>query len=102
MTMPPKMRRTTAAEKLAARVRGEEIPDEIALPTPSGQQHIDRMQARTGPTKPAGMSGAAWHAAQFNAGAGQSPDEPDEEETAPTPLPLWAQRMTYRPGGDAA
>lgn len=94
VTKDAKTRPTSAAEKLAARVRGEEIPDEMALPTPSGQQHLDRMQARTGPTKPAGMSTGAWYASQFNARGGQPADEPepDVEEEPEERLPAWAQK----------
>lgn len=68
MTSKPKTRPATAAEKLAARARGEEIPELIELPSvPSGEQHMARMRERRAEParRPPGMSSADWYARHY-------------------------------------
>lgn len=68
MTGKPKTRPATAAEKLAARARGEEIPELIELPSvPSGEQHLARMRERRAEParRPIGLSTADWYARHY-------------------------------------
>ncbi|WP_455361999.1 hypothetical protein [Streptomyces sp. SYSU K21746] len=68
MTGKPRTRKATAAERLAARVLGQEIPDVIELPTQTpGEQHLARLRARQAvPARPAaGVSPAEWHARRY-------------------------------------
>ncbi|MCW2899682.1 MAG: hypothetical protein JWO67_1947 [Streptosporangiaceae bacterium] len=77
MTRKPTMRRTTSAEKLAGRLWGEEVPEEVAVevPVPAGVQLAARVKAPEVSAKPDGMTAAAWHASRYEA-AGED-DGPD-------------------------
>lgn len=67
-------RKTSVAERLAARALGQEVREEVEVPPSSAQQHYDRMRARAaGKGKPAGMSTADWFAHRYQ------PDERDDD-----------------------
>lgn len=102
MTAKTRTRKATSAERLAARALGRPEPDEIVEDaTPSAELHAARLTAVSKSAKPAGMSTAAWYAGR--ALGGVAPPEVEEADDEPRPLPRWARRMVYRPGGgDAA
>ncbi|WP_411088337.1 hypothetical protein [Streptomyces sp. 061-3] len=79
MSTKPKTetRRLTSAEKLAARVRGEEIPEAVELSsTPSGEHHLARMRERRAEParRPPGVSTADFFARHFEPQE-ESPDD---------------------------
>lgn len=97
-TRPP-----TPAERHAARALGRAEPTEVTEDvTPTAALHAARLTGPAKSPKPSGMQTAAWYASRATGKA--APLEPDTggvEESRP--LPRWARRMVYRPGGgDAA
>lgn len=72
----PKTRMPTAAERLAARVLGEEIPETVEVPaSTSVQRLLDRAGARSRPVKPKGTGTAEWYARRA-----LGTDDPDDDE----------------------
>ncbi|MCX4824883.1 hypothetical protein OG883_34525 [Streptomyces sp. NBC_01142] len=77
MSSEQKTRPATAAEKLAARARGEEIPELIVLPSvSSSEQHLARMRERRAEPerRPPGVSTADWFARHY---------QPQDEDEGP-------------------
>lgn len=100
-------RRPTAAERHAARALGRPEPDEVEVDvTPAASLLAARLAAPRKSAKPKNVQTADWYASRARAGmeADQELREAAvEEEAGPRPLPGWARRMSYRPGGgDAA
>ncbi|MEU6703875.1 hypothetical protein [Streptomyces wuyuanensis] len=78
---PTKTRKATAAERLAARFRGEKVPDLVVIPTgpSSGEQHLARLKAKReeeAAERPRGMSAAAVHAWRAGVGPAGEGDDP--------------------------
>lgn len=95
-------RRPTPAERHAARALGQPEPHEVEVDvTPSAARHAAGLAAVPESAKPKGTQTFDWYATRSLGGV--RADEAAVEEPEPRPLPAWAQRMVYRPGGgDAA
>ncbi|KAB1149235.1 hypothetical protein F7R91_05610 [Streptomyces luteolifulvus] len=100
-TRPP-----TSAERHAARALGRPEPDEVEVDvTPSAAQHAARLAEVPQSAKPKNVQTFDWYARRSLGGvrADEPAREAAVEEEESRPLPGWAQRMVYRPGGgDAA
>lgn len=76
MERQTRVRKPTAAERLAARMLGKPEPEEIELEvTPSAQLHAARLTAPRESAKPAGVQTADWYA--IRALGGEVPDPVD-------------------------
>ena len=106
MDRQTRTRRPTPAERHAARALGVAEPTEVTADvTPTAALHAARLTGPAKSPKPSGMQTADWYASRAIGKA--APVEADEPDTGGVeesrPLPRWAQRMVYRPGGgDAA
>lgn len=99
-------RRPTPAERHAARALGRPEPDEVEVDvTPSAALHAARLAEVPRSAKPKNVQTFDWYARRAQGGvrADEAAREAAVEEEEPRPLPGWARRLAYRPGGgDAA